>query len=330
MKKKKKKTGAAAVIGGELLRLVMGSDKKKKKKKKLKASRKKSLGLSGILKSAKKDRGGSAAGIALAAAAAGAAALPFWLLAPGRPKADEMAKFSGRYYAHRGLYEENQTVPENSLAAFKRAMEWGYGIELDVQLSRDGFAVVFHDDDLLRVCGDGRKVNDVDWSELKSMRLFGTRKTIPLFRDVLGMVDGRVPLIVELKSGPRNHELCRSVYAILRDYEGDACVESFDPRIVAWFRRHDPARIRGQLAQPASFYAEDGRNAVESAILGNTLLNAAARPHFIAYRIGEKPAPVRLAESMGAARFGWTSRQSGDAEGFDAVIFEFYRPDRRL
>ena len=199
-----------------------------------------------------------------------------------------------------------------------------------MQLSQDGFAVVFHDDDLLRACGDGRRVNDVPWSELKNMRLFGTRKTIPLFRDVLAAIGGRVPVIVELKSGPRNVELCRSVCVILRDYEGDACVESFDPRIVAWFRRHDPSRIRGQLAQPAALYAEDGMSAVKSAVLGNTLFNAAARPHFIAYRIGEKPAAVRLAESMGAARFGWTAHETADAEGFDAVIFEFYRPDRRL
>ena len=330
MKKKKKKSGLLnAGIGEELVRLVLGSDsKKKKKKKKLTVSRKKSRSLPAVLRPTKEN--GGLAGVAVAAAAAGAAALPFWLLAPGKAKADEMAKFKGRYYAHRGLYEENQTVPENSLTAFKRAVEWGYGIELDVQLSRDGFAVVFHDDDLLRACGDGRRVNDVDWNELKSMRLFGTRKTIPLFRDVLELVGGRVPMIVELKSGPRNHELCRSVYAILKDYEGDACIESFDPRIVAWFRRHDPARIRGQLAQPASFYKEDGMSAFGSTVLGNTLLNAAARPHFIAYRIGEKPAPVRLAESMGAARFGWTSQESGDAEGFDAVIFEFYRPERRL
>ena len=327
MKKKKKKSGLlSGVVGDELVRLISGS--KKKKRKKLTASRKKSMGLRGILKPAEKS--GGVSGAVLALAAAGAAAVPFWLLAPGRAKADDMKKFTGRYYAHRGLYDENQAVPENSIPAFKRAAEWGYGIELDVQLSKDGFAVVFHDDDLLRACGDERRVNDVTWGELKTMRLFGTRRTIPLFRDVLALVDGRVPMIVELKTGPRNGELCRSVCAILSEYDGDACVESFDPRIVAWFRRNDPSRIRGQLAQPARYYAEDGMNPVGGAVLGHTLLNAAARPHFIAYRIGDKPASVRLAESMGAASFGWVSRESGDAEGFDAVIFEFYRPERRL
>ena len=151
-----------------------------------------------------------------------------------------------------------------------------------------------------------------------------------LFRDVLALINGRVPLMVELKSGPRNVELCRSVCAILRDYEGDACIQSFDPRIVAWFRRHDPSRFRGQLAQPSKFYGEDGMAPFTSAILGNTLLNAAARPQFINYRIGDKPAAVRFSESMGALRFGWVSRDPADAEGYDAVVFEFYRPERKL
>jgi len=147
---------------------------------------------------------------------------------------------------------------------------------------------------------------------------------------VLTVADGRVPLLVELKSGPRNAELCRSVYAILKDYDGDACIESFDPRIVAWFRRHDPARIRGQLAMPPEAYPAEGRGRMEGFVLGNTLLNAAARPNFINYRIGEIPASVRLARSMGAALFGWTSQESGDAEGYDAIVFEFYRPERRI
>ena len=329
-RKKSKKTAwpfSAKKKKGFLELLISSGGKKKKKKLPLKAGRGKSLGLSGVLRPVSKD-GLLAAGIT--AAAAGIAALPFWLLAPAKAKEEDRKKFVGRYYAHRGLYEEDQSVPENSLAAFKRAVEWGYGIELDVQLSRDGFAVVFHDDDLQRACGDPRKVNDVPWQELRAMRLFGTKKGIPLFRDVLSLIGGKVPLIVELKSGPRNEELCRSVCAILRDYAGDACVESFDPRIVAWFRRNDPKRIRGQLAQPPQLYREDGMSAVRSAILGATLLNVMARPHFIAYRIGGKPAPVRLSESMGAMRFGWTSREEGDADGFDSVIFEYYRPERKL
>ncbi|MBE6724735.1 MAG: glycerophosphodiester phosphodiesterase [Ruminococcaceae bacterium] len=328
MKKKKKNAGfLSGTIGKELTKALFGSNAKKKKKK-LRASRSKSMGLRGILAPSKKKDG--AVGVALAIAAAGAAALPFWLLAPGKPSKEEMAKFTGRFYAHRGLYEEDQSVPENTIGAFRRAVEWGYGIELDVQLSKDGFAVVFHDDDLLRACGDSRRVNDVTWDELKTMRLFGTRKTMPLFRDVLTVADGRVPLLVELKSGPRNAELCRSVYAILRDYDGDACIESFDPRIVAWFRRHDPARIRGQLAMPPKDYLGEGRGRMEGVLLGNTLLNAAARPHFINYKIGDTPAPVKLSESMGAALFGWTSQESGDAEGYDAVVFEFYRPEKRI
>ena len=324
----KKKTNFAALFSGKKKTglFTLGG---KKRKKRYKADRNRLAGLRLILAPSKKKKESGTA-LLITAAAAGAAALPFWLLAPGKATAEQKEKFSGRAYAHRGLYDPDQSTPENSIPAFRRAAELGYGIELDVQLSKDGFCVVFHDDDLLRACGDGRRVDEVTWDELKTMRLFGTSRRIPLFRDVLALINGRVPLMVELKSGPRNVELCRSVCAILRDYEGDACIQSFDPRIVAWFRRHDPSRFRGQLAQPSKFYGEDGMAPFTSAILGNTLLNAAARPQFINYRIGDKPAAVRFSESMGALRFGWVSRDPADAEGYDAVVFEFYRPERKL
>lgn len=257
------------------------------------------------------------------------AAAPFVLLAPGQASESKKAPFMHRNFAHRGLHSEDQSVPENSRKAFSLAVEAGYGMELDVQLSRDGQVVVFHDDTLDRACGVAARVDELDLAELQKLPLFGTDERIPLFADVLALVAGRTPLIVELKNGPRNDELCKKTYALLRTYQGHYCIESFNPLIVAWFRFHAPAVLRGQLAQLPEEYVRAGRSIAEGLLLGNTLLNVAARPQFIAYRIGPKPLCVRFAEALGAMPVGWTSHSRDSESGRDAVIFEYYQPDVR-
>ena len=256
-------------------------------------------------------------------------AAPFVLLAPGQAADSKKAPFLGRNFAHRGLHSEDQSVPENSMKAFALAAETGYGMELDVQLSKDGQVVVFHDDTLDRACGVASRVDELDYDELKQLPLFGTDERIPLFSEVLALVYGRTPLIVELKTGCRNNELCETTWALLRTYPGAYCIESFHPMIVAWFRFHAPTVLRGQLAQLPADYVRAGRKITEGLLLGNTLLNVAARPQFIAYRIGPKPACVRFAEALGAMPVGWTSHSRDSEAGRDAVIFEYYMPDVR-
>ena len=164
--------------------------------------------------------------------------------------------FKGVFYAHRGLYDNQRGIPENSLSAFRAAAEKGYGVELDVQLSSDGAVVVFHDDTLDRICGVRGDVIDYRLEQLQQMKLLDTEESMPLFTDVLAVLsEGAGPLIVELKSGKRNDELCEKTRNLLRDYPGIYCVESFDPGIVSWFRKNAPEIIRGQLAQPAGDYA---------------------------------------------------------------------------
>lgn len=261
-------------------------------------------------------------GLAGAAVLAGAGAA--LLLAPGKTGKNQKKPFIGRNYAHRGLHSEDKSVPENSLPAFDKAASAGYGIELDVQLSKDGQVVVFHDDDLNRVCGDTRRVDEVDYAELKEMKLCQTEETIPLFSTVLETVKGRSPLIVELKTGRRNDELCRKTCETLAGYEGNYCIESFDPRIVAWFRKNAPEILRGQLAAPACEYKNKKPLPF---LLSHVLLNIIARPQFIAYKIGPRPLSVRLSELMGAMKVGWTSKDRASEKGRDAVIFEFYTPE---
>ncbi|MEG2930727.1 MAG: glycerophosphodiester phosphodiesterase family protein [Ruthenibacterium sp.] len=257
--------------------------------------------------------------------------LVWFLLRPGRFTPQQRAQMQGVNYAHRGLHTRDKAVPENSLAAFDAAVQAGYGIELDIQLSHDGQVVVFHDDTLERVCGVHGRVDAFSLAELQDMRLCGTQQSIPLFAEVLAHMGDASPLIVELKTGPRRNELCEKALPLLRAYQGAFCIESFDPRIVAWFRKNAPEILRGQLSnRPRSF---TGQPWVQRVVLGNLLSNFLARPQFVAYGPDKKPPLARLAEAMGAIRVCWTVRDTDaisqkQAEN-DAVIFEFYRPQAR-
>ena len=261
------------------------------------------------------------------AALAGAAAVGglVYIIAPGKIRRKQKEPFMKKNFAHRGLHKRDKSVPENSLAAFERAASYGYGIELDVQLSKDGEVVVFHDDTLNRVCGVDARVDQLTLEELQKLSLCGTEETIPLFSDVLKTVRGRGALIVELKNGKRNKELCEKTYALLRRYTGEYCVESFNPFIVRWFRINAPEVVRGQLANPPADYNGEV-NPVSAFILGNVLLNFLARPQFIAYKITKKPFTVKLCEALGAMRVCWTSHEWANEKGNDTVIFEFYKP----
>ena len=231
------------------------------------------------------------------------------------------------YFAHRGLHDIRRGIPENSMAAFRAAAARGYGAELDVQLSRDEQVVVFHDDTLDRVCGVHGNVCDFPLEELQEMRLLGTEERIPLFTEVLAVFrQGGGPLIVELKSGKRNRELCEKTWALLKGYPGVYCVESFDPFIVRWFRKNAPEVIRGQLSQLPWEY-RPGQNRFVAWMLGSCRFCFLNRPDFIAYKIGPRPARVLRKRKNGVLLVGWTSHDAeADARENDAVIFEGCEP----
>ena len=256
-------------------------------------------------------------------------ALWLFLIAPGRSSRAARAPFEGRSFAHRGLYELDQSVPENSLPAFQRAVEGGYGAELDVQRTRDGRIVVFHDDTMERACGVHKAIRDLTFEELQAFPLFGTDERVPLFSDVLRIFDGRQPLIVELKYGPDWELLSAATRRALDGYPGPVCVESFHPAMVQWFRKHDPQRLRGQLSEAARFSRKHLPLPL-AFMMSRLLTNCLTRPQFIAYRVGPKPFSVRACEGLGAMKVLWTAREQDlhdrrMAENH-AVIFEGYRP----
>ena len=244
-------------------------------------------------------------------------------------KIQRTAPFRGVNYAHRGLFEKDQSIPENSLPAFRRAAAAGYGAELDVQLSKDGQVVVFHDDTLKRMTGVEGRVDAYDLEELQTFRLAEeSEETIPLFTDVLeAFPDG--PLVVELKTGPRNDELCVKTMDILKNYKGLFCIESFDPRILLWFKKNAPGVVRGQLATGADSYKGYFKGPLPF-LLSHCSLNAATKPDFIAYDVNfERPASVLRAREKGIALFGWTPHDASHEKSNDSVIFEHYLPETR-
>jgi glycerophosphoryl diester phosphodiesterase len=197
-----------------------------------------------------------------------------------RPKS--LSELKGRRYAHRGLHDIQKGVPENSLLAFRLAKESGYGIELDVHLSRDGRLVVEHDDTLRRTCGADLKIEETDWETLSALRLEGTEEKLPLLEEVFDLIDGKVPLLIELKVvGGNWAKLGQAVSDALKKYRGPYCIESFEPRALLWFRQNDPAIPRGQLA--GNVRKESNVSPLINFLLKNLLVNALSRPDFVAY-----------------------------------------------
>ena len=162
----------------------------------------------------------------------GAAAAYLFAIRPEKRHTANAMK--GIYYAHRGLHSMEAHAPENSLAAFRRAVHAGYGIELDVQLTKDDVPVVFHDFTLQRVCAAAGKIRDFTLEELKQFRLDGTKEAIPTLAEVLQLVDGQVPLLVEMKCEDLGVHVCEKADGILKNYRGNYVMESFNPFALLW------------------------------------------------------------------------------------------------
>ncbi len=255
-------------------------------------------------------------------------ALYLFLIAPAR-RGRDVSKLLGWHYAHRGLFDNQEGVPENSLAAVQKAVEHGYGIELDVQLTADGEIAVFHDRDLRRMCGREVHLSELSLADLNAYHLLGTGETIPLFSTVLEAVGGRVPLIVEIKHYGKVTALCAKVNDVLSRYNGPYCVESFHPLAMRWFKKNAPAVIRGQLA---SGVIGGGTPKYLQRILKYLLLNAFSRPDFIAYDIrSNENASLWLLRRLFRPLFvAWTVR-TGEEEAkagrrYDLQIFEGHTP----
>ncbi len=252
----------------------------------------------------------------------------------GRPDA---SVFDRRLFAHRGLHDNLSAAPENSMEAFRLAVEKGFGIELDVQLSKDGIPVVMHDFDLARACGVNRKVNGCSLEELSGMKLFRSEETVPRFQEVLDLVDGRVPLIIEIKSEDTDTSVCSTVWEILKDYRGKYCVESFNPVALYWFRKNEPQVMRGQLSDGFIYMKEFRRFPIVLfyGALQALLSHVVSRPDFVAYNwhydANLSRRLVRKFFRLPCA--AWTIKSSRELEAmkdrFDVFIFDSFVPETK-
>ena len=230
--------------------------------------------------------------------------------------------------AHRGLWSRSGP-PENSLAAFEAACEAGYGIELDVQLSSDGEAMVFHDDDMKRLTGVAGRIADHTAEDLGRTRLAGSDETIPTLADTLTVVGKRAMVHVELKT-PYGEvgALEQRVHEILIDHAGPVAVIGFNPYSHAWFADRHPKVLRGL---DSDSYADIRRRIAPEQRRAFAKLEhvALARPHFLALGVDMLPSPK--ADEMRAAGMpivAWTVRSPAEWDGLkdhcDNLIFEGY------
>lgn len=238
-------------------------------------------------------------------------------------------------YAHRGLHDLSAGVPENSMAAFRRAIEHGFGSELDVHLLADGSLAVFHDSDLKRVTGREGVLEELTAERLGEYKLGGTEESIPLFSEVLSLYEpSRLPLVVELKAYKNNcAALCEAAVAELDRFQVPYVMESFDPRCLLWLRKRRPEIVRGQLAQNFLLHSEvGGLNRAQSRILTHMDFNRVTRPNFVAFKFEDRDTPSlrRVKRFHTADVFYWTIRSREDMETAEAegaqVIFEGFIP----
>ncbi|MBY0393414.1 MAG: glycerophosphodiester phosphodiesterase [Novosphingobium sp.] len=227
------------------------------------------------------------------------------LLAPP-PQAEKVAWLKGVTYAHRGLHGPG--LPENALSAFAAAIEAGYGIECDVQRSSDGQAMVFHDWELDRLTAETGLVIERSAAKLSQIKLIGNDEDlIPSLRDLLDLVAGRVPLLIEVKTRPstRIPAICLAVRRMLEGYRGPVAVMSFDPRVSRWFARHSSHIVRGLVMM------EEGSRTLFARTRRHIALWQ-AKPDFLAYDITDMP-----------SRFAGSQRK----RGFPVLTWTVNTPD---
>ena len=254
----------------------------------------------------------------------------FFSILPATSRRQECLKFAEWNYAHRGLWNAAEGVPENSLPAFARAADQRYAIELDIQITKDGRIVVFHDDTMKRMCGNEGKISDYTYEELQQFHLGDSTEKIPLLREVLQTVDGRVPLLIEIKMPGLSTAVCAGFQKEMEGYTGMFCMESFNSLALRWCRRHMPQTLRGQLS--GRFSKDDKVHLILRIMARHLMLNFIGKPDFIAYDHRYADCPGFLIDRMlfRTPAFAWTVKDehvyNRTRKKFDAAIFEHFHP----
>lgn len=253
---------------------------------------------------------------------AGIGLLAFMLM-PRYSKKKQLDQFKGLPIAHRGLHDQDSE--ENTLRAFKKAVDAGYGIECDVQLTADELLVIFHDATLERMLDIEARVDESTLDELQRLQ-FLSRERIPTLQELLELVNEKVLLVIELKGTNSKSKLPERVYEVLKGYRGPLIIESFNPMYLRWFKRHAPHVIRGQLS--GNMLKE--KKSIPYLLMSYYLLNFLSRPDFLSHDVTNHHNPaLHLLRALGTYTMGYTvkSRETYDRrDEFDNLIFEQFRP----
>lgn len=227
--------------------------------------------------------------------------------------------------AHRGLHDKD--CPENSISAFQKAITEGYPIELDVRMIADGTVIVFHDESLSRLTDNDGYIKFLNKSDLDILRLKDSKEKIPTFEEVLKFVDGKVPLLIEIKNPSKVGELEKKVIELLKDYKGEYAIQSFNPYVLEYFYKHAPNILRGQLA---GYFKKEKLSFFKKYALKRMLLNKKiSHPDFISYEA--RKIPNRFTRKYRKLPLlAWTVRSQSEyirvVKHCDNVIFENFEP----
>ena len=227
--------------------------------------------------------------------------------------------------AHRGLWNEN--IVENSMKAYENAMNNGYPIEIDIYSSLDGVLYSFHDNTLDRMTEKTGNIFEKTSSELNTITLKGTQESIPTLEEVLAKIDGKIPILIEIKNQP-DKKIVERVLEALKGYKGEYAIQSFNPLYIRKVKKLAPSVVRGLL------YTSD-KNELKSQrpltrlILRKMLLNFIIKPHFLSCQIEEFP--IKKRKSKGKILLAWTIRNEEEFKKIkpyaDNIIFEGFIPN---
>ncbi|MGD9901000.1 MAG: glycerophosphodiester phosphodiesterase [Spirochaetales bacterium] len=228
--------------------------------------------------------------------------------------------------AHRGLHDKDAGIPENSLKAFERAIKEGYAIECDVQGMEDGTPIVFHDAKLDRMTGQDGYTNTLTHENLKNYKLLNTDHGIPTFEEFLKLVDGKTPVLIEIKNSFRPGIMEKKVLEMLKNYKGTFAIMSFNPYVLNWFKNNAPEIVRGQLS---SFFKDESLAPMKKLLLKRLKFSNLSRPQFIAYDTRNLPNRfVRRFKNI--PLLAWTVKSEEEylrvIKYCDNIIFEGFEP----
>lgn len=258
-------------------------------------------------------------------------ALILILMKPNRRRTN-MEPFKNTFIAHRGLFN-NVDLPENSYPAFEAAIDKNFGIELDVQLTKDNQLVVFHDGNINRMCGVKKKISSLTYEQLSSYKLLDTDLSVPLFEDVISLIDGKVPVIIEIKAHGAFMKATKMLVKRLESYKGIYCIQSFNPAIIRWLKVNKPDITRGILSN--DYLRLPKKTLTQKLIVSNLLFNAWCKPDFISYN-HEYPSKIALKvckSFYNCNMVGWNIKSSENLDYakkfFEVYIFDSFVPETK-